>query len=289
MLDHSTSIGELTKNDRYFPSDQISEEKTQLATSLLQLTTEDDVSQGPLKPDITLNLNQLETLVTNQRGLKIANLNINSLCKHIDELRINMADQIIHILGINETKLDLSVPQHLISLKGYTWVSRDRNGFGGGVGFYIKNSINFHVRSDLNRDNIEFLTIEISKDKIKPFLISTWYRPPNSPIDLFNKFESILRHIEEKESIILGDLNCDLLNKSQEDYTTKELNFITNLYQYYQLIDEPTRETICSKLLIDHFYSNRKQNIVLAGVSRITISDHYLIYGIKKFLSLKGE
>ena len=100
----------------------------------------------------------------------------------------------------------------------------------------------------MNRDNIEFLTIEISKDKIKPFLISTWYRPPNSPIDLFNKFESILRHIdiEEKESIILGDLNCDLLNKSQGDYTTKELNFITNLYQYDQLIDEPTRETICS-------------------------------------------
>ena len=51
--------------------------------------------------------------------------------------------------------------------------------------------------------------------------------------------------------------------------------------------DEPTRETTCSKSLIDHFYSNRKQNIVSAGISRITISDHYLIYGIKKFPSLK--
>ena len=109
---------------------------------------------------------ELETLVPNQRGLKIANLNINSLFKHIDELRINMADQIIDILGINETELDSSVPQHLISLEGYTWVSRDRNRFGGGVGFYIKNSINFQVRSDLNRDNIEFRTIEINKDKL---------------------------------------------------------------------------------------------------------------------------
>ena len=117
----STSIGELTKNDRYFPSVRISEEKTPLATSLLQSTTEDDVSQGPMKQDITLNLNQLETLVPNQRGLKIANLSINSLLKHIDELRINMADQIIDILGINETKLDSSVTQHLISLE--VWVS----------------------------------------------------------------------------------------------------------------------------------------------------------------------
>ena len=43
-----------------------------------------------------------------------------------------MADQITDILGINETKLDSSVPQHLISL----------NRFGGGLDFYIRNSIN---------------------------------------------------------------------------------------------------------------------------------------------------
>ena len=89
----------------------------------------------------------------------------------------------------------------------------------------------------MNKDGIEFLTIEIDKDKIKPFLILTWYRPPISSFDLFDKFESILRliDIEEKESIIVGDLNCDLLNKSQEDHITKELNFITNLYRYDQL------------------------------------------------------
>ena len=76
----------------------------------------------------------------------------------------------------------------------------------------------------MNKEDIEFLTIEINTDKTKPFLISTWYRPPNSPIDLFNNFESILRliDIEEKESIILGDMNCDLLNKSQEDFCLDE-------------------------------------------------------------------
>ena len=72
-----------------------------LVASLLQSAVEGDVSKRPLKPDITLNLNQLDTLLPNQRGLKIANLNINSLFKHTDELRINMADQIIDILGIN--------------------------------------------------------------------------------------------------------------------------------------------------------------------------------------------
>ena len=79
-----------------------------------------------------------------------------------------MADQIIDILGINRTKLDSSVPQHLISLEGYTWVSGVWNRFGGGVGFYIRNSINFQVRSDLNKDDIDFLTIEVNKDKTFP-------------------------------------------------------------------------------------------------------------------------
>ena len=38
-------------------------------------------------------------------------------------------------IGINETKLDSSVPQDIFSFEEYTWVSRDRNRFGGGVGF----------------------------------------------------------------------------------------------------------------------------------------------------------
>ena len=201
-----------------------------------------------------------------------------------------MTKQQLDILAIHETKLDSDVPLNLISLEGYTWVSKNRNRSGGGVGFYIRNSINFEIRSDLNKNSIEALKIEIHKYKSKPFLVSTWYRPPSSPIKLLTKFENFLQliDIEEKESIILGDINCDLLHKDL-DHKTKELNFITNVYQYKQLIDEPTRETVNSKSLIDHFYTNRKENIMLAGVSKISISDHYLIYGIRTFPSLKGE
>ena len=179
-----------------------------------------------------------------------------------------MTKQQLDILAIHETKLDSDVPLNLISLESYTWVSKNRNRSGGGVGFYIRNSINFEIRSDLNK----------YKSKVC------------SPIKLLTKFENFLQliDIEEKESIILGDINCDLLHKDL-DHKTKELNFITNVYQYKQLIDEPTRETVNSKSLIDHFYTNRKENIMLAGVFKISISDHYLIYGIRTFPSLKGE
>ena len=231
-----------------------------------------------------------DNLLSNKRGFKIANLNINSLLKHIDELRLCLTNQQLDILGINETKMDSDVPLDLISLEGYTWVSKNRNRPGGGVGFYLRNSINFLIRPDLGLDDIEALTIEIHKYKTKPFLVTTWYRPPNSPIDLLANFENILRliDIEEKESIIMGDLNCDLLHKDL-DHMTKELNFITNLYQYNLLIHEPTRETMNTSSLIDHFYTNKKDNIIIAGTTKITISDHYLIHGIKSFPSSKGE
>ena len=61
-----------------------------------------------------------------------------------------------------------------------------------------------------------------------------------------------------------------------------EFKFITRLYQYEQLINEPTRVTENSRTLIDHFYTTNPNDITLCGVSTVCISDHYLIYGIRK-------
>ena len=47
--------------------------------------------------------------------------------------------------------------------------------------------------------------------------------------------------------------------------------------------------TINSKTLIDHFVTNEAQNISSSGVVKIGISDHYLIYGIRKFPSFKSN
>ena len=79
-----------------------------------------------------------------------------------------------------------------------------------------------------------------------------------------------------------------LIPENTNDCNTNELKFVTNMYQYKQLIQEPTRVTTKTKSLIDNFFTNKPENIVLAGVSKITISDHYLIYGVRKFPSLKA-
>ena len=63
----------------------------------------------------------------------MANLNINSLLKHIDELQVIIAEMTGQILSINETKIDNSVPDNEIRISGYNIIRKDRNRKGVGV------------------------------------------------------------------------------------------------------------------------------------------------------------
>ena len=67
------------------------------------------------------------------RGFKISFLNIASLPKHIDELRLNMQHQYLDILVLNETRLDETISNSEISIDKYTLVRNDRTRHGGGV------------------------------------------------------------------------------------------------------------------------------------------------------------
>ena len=62
-------------------------------------------------------------------------------------------------------------------------------------------------------NNLECLTVEISKPRSKPFLVSTWYRPPQSSPDLFSTFERIIDKIdaENLELYLMGDLKLQFI------------------------------------------------------------------------------
>lgn len=170
-----------------------------------------------------------------------------------------------------------------MSIEGYTLVRRDRCRSGGGVAMYIRNVIDYKIRSDLSDPDLEFSCIEIQKPKAKPFLLSNWYRPPNSPIELFDKFEALLGKIEAEnvESNILGDINCDMMAATPAN-ETRHLIKLCQSYQYAQLIKEPTRVTSRSESLIDLFLTNEPDKFVTSDMSHIGSSDHSLIYASRK-------
>ena len=119
-----------------------------------------------------------------------------------------------HVIGINETKIDSSISYTDIQIEEYEVVRRDRNKWGGGVALYIHKSIsaNYAVRLDLMHYRFEFLSIQIKLGNFRPFLITAIYLPDVS-LAVFQEFESLVNAIdkENKESIIIGDTNCDLL------------------------------------------------------------------------------
>lgn len=226
------------------------------------------------------------------RGFKLAAINITSLPKYIDQLRAYMITKPIDILAVNETRLDDTIHDNEMCINGYVLERNDRNRNGGGVALYIRNTINYDCDNTLNlRElNLEWLCIKVKKPKTKPFLVATWYRPPNSPVSVMDTFECLLENLESQdiEINILGDLNCDV-SATPVDHNTSRLLEICNTYQYKQLIEQPTRTTKNTATTIDLFLTNDSTIFSHYGTSDIAISDHNLIYAIRKLPSLKSS
>ena len=118
-------------------------------------------------------------------------------------------------------------------------------------------------------EQLENIIIEIKKPNSVPIFVCTWYRPPGSPIELFEIFESAVEKVDamKGELYVLGDLNCDLLAKSYECHT-KRLLELCELYNLSQLINVPTRITLHSEALIDLCLTTAPEKISVHGVIR---------------------
>ena len=125
------------------------------------------------------------------------------------------------IFGITETLLSSSTPNSFLQIRRYTFERKDRIKAGGDTGIYIKEGITYLRRNDLECDETEAIWLEIMVERGNSFLIGIMYRPPNTSKHLNKNFEQKLANILDnisllnKETIILGDLNCNCLdNKS---------------------------------------------------------------------------
>ena len=99
----------------------------------------------------------------NQRGFKMACLNIASLPKHTDELRILLSDT---RLAITETRLNDIVSDDEVSIRGYNIIRKDRNRNGGGVCIYMRTNINYAIRNDLKFKKLENIPLKFKNQDL---------------------------------------------------------------------------------------------------------------------------
>ena len=143
---------------------------------------------------------------------------------------------------MNENKIDDSISDDDIEIEGYIVNRKDRNRFGGGVAIYIHSTIQFTLCEDLKDLDLAIITVEFNLPFIKPIVLTTFYRP-EGPVEVFNRIESMVSNTvgNNKEIILIGDLNCDLLSGTASG--TKHLVQIYNTYGLQQIIKEATRTT----------------------------------------------
>ena len=64
----------------------------------------------------------------------------------------------------------------------------------------------------------------------------------------------------------------------------KHMASVYELSSFMQLVEETTRVALETATLINQSATTYARNIVRAGVQEVSLSDHFLVYCIRKFL-----
>ena len=108
-------------------------------------------------------------------------------------------------------------------------------------------------------DDIETCAVRISVSPRVSLDIIGLYRPPRgNPIEFNNKLYQMIFNNNSIKTIILGNLNLNLLNLN-DSHTADLLNNMQSL-SYRPLINKPTRSTMNSATCIDHIWTNNSSN-----------------------------
>ena len=130
-------------------------------------------------------------------------------------------------------------------------VRKDRTRRGGGVLCYVRHTLRTKPRKNISMANAECVWLQVLPDHQQPFLVGCLYRPSNGSLPNSDKGERLRQ--------CASDLG------------------------YKQWISEPTRSTATSSTTIDLIFAPESTNIVEAGVAHVGITDHDMIYCVKKY------
>ena len=148
-------------------------------------------------------------------------------------------------------------PVELTAIRGYQEERLERSARGGGVSVYIRDSIRFNRRMDVPIEDLELICIEIIPQKCSSFFVLACYRPPSDTIRTFEKLETALSFLDKegKEVVLLGDTNCELTKRIENQPIENDLRHMSGVYDLFsfkQLVQEPTKISLTTSTLIDH-------------------------------------
>ena len=225
------------------------------------------------------------------KGFKVAHLNIRSIVKKVDQIRLCLQGSNIDVFSISETWLRPHLNTHLVELQGFKTYRLDRGSNskkkrGGGLLTYVsdKHAVNCESLSELDRSNvdIEAQWLLIRRPHCRNVISCNVYRPPSGSLPKAIQYlDDCLKtlSLSKNNIFILGDMNINYKNQSAPAY--KKLHFFNQSNGLTQHINTTTRNTDKSKSLIDLALTNSKF-ISSSGTLEHFMSDHQPIFIIHK-------
>lgn len=247
------------------------------------------------------NLSDIEyTLNTDNINFKNEQLNI--ICLNIQSIRnnknknkfdelnvfIDSFNYIIHVIILTEVWI-YSEENTNYNIHNYnSYFCNNDEERAGGIVMYVHNIINSNEIYSSITNNIDCLIVDLIDLKIKIIGI---YRHHSSEINNFiDWLEDLLS--DHKNSIVLGDINLNLLNKTCNT-TLNYMNMISSKgFEILNLIelDYATRLSNTISTIIDHVFTDLYNLKYTFLVKDTHLSDHrYLLINVNTKISFKGR
>ncbi len=226
--------------------------------------------------------------IDKMKGIVFAHLNVCSVSRKLDEIRILLEKSHLDFLFLTETFLNESINDAELAIPGYHFIrshrrNREDKKRGGGVLLYYGEDYVIHNCVMTCSNLLESIWVTVSLPKARPIELCGFHRPPGASYDLsIDEMHSQLstRNISPAvDLLLLGDCNIDFMSRSNAK--TKLSNFL-KLSNLDQSIKCPTRITTRTATCIDHVYSNNIDLFANAGTLQTGLSDHDLIFVCRK-------
>ena len=190
----------------------------------------------------------------------------------------------LDLLGLSETWLNDDDCWEDYEVDGFKLERRDRTTGerGGGVGFYIRNTLKYLRMKQIESRDVESIWIETEKNNGEKLLIGMFYRPPGETKDWYDSFGKQLEKAsnQSKNILVMGDFNVDIgpIGHAGPNHPLMKL---TKEYGLEQQVFKVTRPGQAAKTgsftgsVIDLVFTNQEKRISNLKVPHIKISDHY--------------
>ncbi|XP_072052002.1 uncharacterized protein [Amphiura filiformis] len=201
------------------------------------------------------------TEIDHNTNFVIIHHNIQSLHRHIDDLKKNPEIRKAHVICLSETWLTDDSNLDSVSIEGYT-LEVVNSGNGRGVAMYIQNGIRYTV-VPLFSNECDILAIRTSGKT--NLLVATIYKPMATSTSTFstemNNITAQMEVLDTDYKVLVGDFNRNLFKET----------ILPAFRQYHQVI---SNSTTAKGTLLDHIYVKPKPKQYQASVMTTYYSYH---------------